>query len=138
MKHIANLFILLWVLPLHAAIIDNDTYTTVNGLDWLDLSITNNMSTAEALSNYSDYSLPTKDQYVAMMTEFYSFSGNTIAGVSSTVSFIDHGDYLYTETRAADYGDNDFSRLFGLTFIDDSSGYVTGRWGFMTTMVRLK
>lgn len=36
----------------HATIIDNNHYTTINGLDWLDWSITRGLTQTEALNKY--------------------------------------------------------------------------------------
>ena len=60
MKFFATVALICWVIPVSATIIDNGDYTTINGLDWLDLSATINMSVSDALAANSSYKLATK------------------------------------------------------------------------------
>lgn len=53
-----------------ATIIDNGSYTTVNGIDWLDLSSTKAMSVDMALTANSGWRVATKAEFQAMFAEF--------------------------------------------------------------------
>ena len=54
-----------------ASIIDNGDYTTVNGTDWLDWSLTEGMSQAHALAQFTDYRTATLTEMVDMMNTMY-------------------------------------------------------------------
>lgn len=93
-------------------ITDNNTYTTVNGTDWLDLSATDGMTVASALAANSGWTLATYTQYQSMFAEFVS-SPDFLLG--SNVSWTDNGSYLYQNAIDQNYQLNTFSQLFGLT-----------------------
>ena len=105
-----------------AAIIDNDWYTTVNGLDWMDLSLTDGMSVSEALTQYDDWSLANEIQFSNMFAEYYTVNPDTLLGVSSYA--IDWGvtdSYLTSSRQYSSYYNNTFQQHFGFTEITNSN-----------------
>jgi hypothetical protein len=56
----------------NAGIIDNGDYTTVDGLDWLDWTLTLNLTQTEALSDNIDWRTATSYEMKAMMSEFFN------------------------------------------------------------------
>ena len=104
-----------WVLPSYATIVDNGQYTTVNGHDWLDLSLTDGLSISEALIENPLYELANKAQFTAMFSEFYTTSPDTALGVTNGFTFVQDGGQLRLISTNWDYQNNLFQQLFGLT-----------------------
>ena len=105
-----------------AEIIDNDWYTTVNGLDWMDLSLTDGMSVSEALTQYDDWSLANEIQFSNMFAEYYTVNPDTLLGVNS--AYIDWGvtdSYLYSLKEYRSYYNNTFQSHFGFTEVTNSN-----------------
>ena len=61
----------------NAQVIDNDTYTTVNGLDWLDWSFTIDLTQEEAVNEFNKegygnaFRLATHDEAIGMLEGIY-------------------------------------------------------------------
>lgn len=110
----------------NALIVDNGDWTidTASGLDWLDLTFTDDMSVDEALSTFANdgWQLATEEQFHLMFDQFVGPSGgNVIHGYTGTYAELSPG-----QERISSYGDNIyrnnlFQSLFGYTFIENSS-----------------
>jgi len=101
-----------------ATIIDNGNYTTVNGVDWLDLTETKGMSVNEALTLFSNdgWAVATNAEFSNMYDSFYDWDADTILGVTSEVQFgTGFPQYSDTYSKGADYYDESFSEFFGTT-----------------------
>ena len=124
-------------------IIDNGSFTTVNELDWLDLTATQGLSVSQALANNSGWELATKTQFYNMYYEFFNFKNDEVLGVNSSVDWIHvAGGEKLTLEEGSDYASNSFSEFFGITasgsysdylysyslgkYLADSGDYVTG------------
>lgn len=83
-------------------IIDNESYTTINGLDWLDWSYTQGMTQQEALtqfgSGYGAYRIATHDEAMSMLDAiYYDLYETTIswAGKTELNAYDTHDDINY-------------------------------------------
>jgi len=147
-KILITLLFTCWALQSHATIVDNGTYTTVNGLDWLDLTRTNNKTLDEALFDNPGWVLATKSQYQSMMSQFYTIfhdeqieddnkyinytAPGTILGVPGEVTWkentwwggISHHAKRY---RTEDFKTNLFNEYFGLTHADSGPSIFTNQ-----------
>ena len=131
---IAILFFSLISIQSNATIIDNGDYTTINGLDWLDLSFTANMTIDDALAFNTSYSLATNTQYQDMISEFYSLTPNSLVGVDSTLYMTDFDSYIKANTSwMGDLERFDYFDTFGSTF-SKTSADMSWRysWGYYT------
>ena len=88
----------------NAGIIDNGSYTTVDGLDWLDFSATINMTQAEALAANSGWRAASMYEAMSMMDTFFGRELVYTEGLSAYEFFVDG-----IETA------NMFGPLFGAT-----------------------
>jgi len=123
-----------WVLPLHATIIDNGTYTTVNGLDFMDLIETTDKSIEQAETIYPDWHvashLEMQHLYQAFFT--YNLSGpDSILGVESPVNMSDdiNAPQWNTEFADSDYASMLFHEYFGVTdggWLENTIGIEVG------------
>lgn len=121
----------------NAALIDNGTYTTddITGLNWLDLSITGNMTMSEALDSQSGWRFATNTEIVNLFnTIFDGYYDNTIDGKSDTdPSLSPPYDPVFTAPYAGHVEDATlFNDLFGpvRTQVFSSDLFVYGTWGF--------
>ena len=98
-----------------ATIIDNDTYTTVNGLDWLDLSRTDGLTEAQitADATLDGWVYASDEQYDALLLEFFNLDSDF-----SRVNGVDRNSVI------------SFTNLFGVTDvffgITNSQGWLYG------------
>ena len=127
-----------------AGIIDNGSYTTIDGIDWLDLSasVGTRLTDIGATFGADGWELATKAQTDAMFSQFFSLSATSpgVTGVSSPVSWI-HGvsgigtttgvSFTGAGSNSSDYDDNLFQQLFGATdTFSTSLGASTSSYGF--------
>ena len=101
------------------SIIDNGTYTTINGLDWLDLSATDELTMSEALAQNPTYRMATKDEFEVMLSLFYSVENNLFDGQVVTSWNLANTAYGFFDGYIDDsptFGDNTYISLFGTTF----------------------
>jgi len=104
-----------WVLPLQATIVDNGAYTTINGLDWLDLTVTGGDTLPEALVANPGWVLATRAQYLDMISYFYTVSPDTVLGVTDPISFMSNAIGLVSDMLdTSSYMQNMFQVLFGV------------------------
>lgn len=115
------------VLSAQASIVEIGNYQRINGLDWLDLSVTDEMSYSEVQNGFSGWTLATHDQYTAMFSEFETVGDDRISNISS--SSIDNNSAGFEEiitNYTIGLGNqiyDDFGRIFGYTFEDSEFGY---------------
>lgn len=113
----------------NATLIDRGsiTYDDVNQMEWLDLSLTDDMQPGIALSRYSadGWTIATKDQYQTMFDSFFT-------------GFIDDG--AWSQTVATDttlYSQiQEFNNLFGLT-VESTAGRTSYGFYMEGSIVRL-
>ncbi len=106
-------------------IIDNGSFTTVNELDWLDLTATQGLSVSQALANNSGWELATKTQFYSMYYEFFNFRNDEVLGVSSSVDWTNVASGVkLTFEENSDYASNSFSEFFGITVSGSYSDYL--------------
>ena len=125
-RYILGAFTLAFASVSNALIIDKGDWTTetTSGLDWLDLTFTDDMSVDEALSTFANdgWQLATEEQFHFMFDQFVGPSGdNAIHGYTGTYAELSPG-----QERISSYGDNIyhnnlFQSLFGYTFIEDNN-----------------
>lgn len=101
---------------------DHSDYTTINGLDWLDLTATNGLSITEALTQNPGYRLPTSLEFSAMLNHFYSTANMTFDG--EYVGYWQYGGrgHYFAEKGDAQFHSNTFYNLFGIT----TNSYIEG------------
>jgi len=118
-----------------ATVIDNDTYTTVNGLDWLDWSFTSELTQKEAIETYDKsgygnaFRLATHEEAIAMLETVFI---NTYKDIDGREGIPWNGDNIVLHQDA--YGAEftiDFLDLFGTSNSPDpfsgrfrSYGYI--------------
>ncbi|MEJ2622912.1 MAG: hypothetical protein P8163_22570, partial [Candidatus Thiodiazotropha sp.] len=131
MKQLLGLFLVVFLgisTNVNAIIIDNGGYTTVNDLDWLDLSFTVNRTIDQALMENPDYTLATASQFWSMWSEFDTSGDDELFGETAD-SVSRNGN---TETFVAadtSWNNNLFFNLFGVTY-----DYVIGPNGMRGAM----
>lgn len=124
-----------------ATVIDNDTYTTVNGLDWLDWSFTSELTQEEAIETFDKagygnaFRLATHEEAIAMLETVFI---NTYKDIDGRKGIPWNGDniVLHQDTYGAEFT-IDFLNLFGTSNSPDpfsgkfrSYGYINdGAYG---------
>ncbi len=98
-----------------ALIIDNGSYTTVNDLDWLDLTFTENRTPEQALLENPDYTLATASQFWSMWSEFDTAGDGVLFGETANSISIGGNTEIFTATGTSWYN-NPFFFLFGVTY----------------------
>ena len=90
----------------NAGIIDNGNYTTINGLDWLDWTLTLNLSQTEALTDNIGWRTATLYEMQTMMSEFFNHPliWNINGSAENSDEVVDLAEYQIN-----------FSKLFGIT-----------------------
>jgi len=102
----------------NATIIDNGNYTTVNGYDWLDLSVTDGMRIDHALATNEGWSLATKDQYQSMFAEFETARDGWFLSDWEASTTIEGSQFTIHYSSLPRITSNQFSDLFGVTYSD--------------------
>lgn len=117
---------ILFAPAVNAAIIDNDEYTTIDGLDWLDLSLTDGKTLGDAFNLYSDYRVATEAEYQSMWANFDTFGDDEIFATKADryVNFASSG-YEYFKEYDSGWSTNEFFNLFGITNTVFSSSAFT-------------
>lgn len=124
LKHILIFIALAFSLSInsaHAILIDRGTvtYDTATNLEWLDLSLTDDLQPGEAVLRYRDqgWSIATGDQYRTMFDSFFTDYVDDIPGIGLMTVTTDSIQYAQLQ---------EFMNLFGLTaegqFIRGTSG----------------
>jgi hypothetical protein len=99
----------------NAIIIDNGSYTTVNDLDWLDLSFTTNRTIGQALLENPDYTLATASQFWSMWSEFDTSGDDELFGETAD-SVSRNGNTEMFAATGSSWNNNIFFNLFGVTY----------------------
>jgi hypothetical protein len=99
----------------NAIIIDNGSYTTVNDLDWLDLSFTTNRTIDQALLENPDYTLATASQFWSMWSEFDTVGDNELFGQTASTVTRTGNTEVFSAVDSSWYN-NSFFYLFGVTY----------------------
>lgn len=137
MKNILATIVLFgFVFNANAALIDNGDWTTddINGLDWLDLSITDGQSYNLATSLNTGWSYATNTQVVDLFDQLFSgyydtsglgFSSSGYAGANVYAGYTDQNSDvdLSQELFGYTYINNNFDFSFG--FFKDENGKLT-------------
>lgn len=110
----------------HAVLIDHGDYTTIDGLDWLDLSLTDGMTLNEALIAYSGYQVASAEQYASMWAQFDTVGDSTIFGVDAS-SYSNSTGLGYETFRSynSNWAGNQFFDLFGITHSQFGSAFTS-------------
>ncbi|MCG7982938.1 MAG: PEP-CTERM sorting domain-containing protein [Candidatus Thiodiazotropha lotti] len=114
-----------------ALIIDNGSYTTVNDLDWLDLTFTENRTVEQALLENPDYTLATVSEFWSMWSEFDTAGDDVLFGETADAVSTSGNTEIFTATGSSWYN-NPFFFLFGVTY-DQVAGTTNfrGSLGFV-------
>jgi hypothetical protein len=118
MKKLLGLFLVAFLgisTNANAIIIDNGSYTTVNDLDWLDLSFTVNRSIDQALLENPDYTLATASQFWSMWSEFDTSGDNQLFGETADSVSRNGNTEIFAVTDSS-WNNNPFFNLFGVTY----------------------
>ena len=119
----------------HAKVIDNDTYTTVNGLDWLDWSFTSELTQEEAIekfdkSGYSNaFRLATHDEAIAMLETLFIETYKSIDGREG-IPWNGDNIVLHQDVYGAEFT-IDFLDLFGTSNSPDSYSGKFRSYGYI-------
>ena len=105
-KAASVLIILLSSNTVSATIIDNGDYTTVNGVDWLDWSLTANMTQSDALAQHTSYRTATLNEVISMMSTMWD----------RTFNFDPDGVEEYVPHYMDDHYVSQFNQLFSGSF----------------------
>lgn len=108
-----------------ARIVDHGTYTEIDGLDWLDLSLTTGLSLQNALDENPGWTVATKSQYQSMFANFEIFGDGLYDGEASNETR-DSRQFTIHQLAADGIIQNQFSDLFGNTFTHESYLYSWG------------
>ncbi|WP_025563555.1 hypothetical protein [Psychromonas sp. SP041] len=119
----------------HAKVIDNDTYTTVNGLDWLDWSFTSELTQEEAIETFDKsgygnaFRLATHDEAIAMLETLFI---ETYKGIDGREGIPWNGDniVLHQDVYGAEFT-IDFLDLFGTSNSPDSYSGKFRSYGYL-------
>jgi hypothetical protein len=106
-------------------IIDNGTYTTIDGIDWLDLTMTEELKISVALANNPGWEIATKSQFQNMFSNFEIFGDGLFDGETSIEDRQINGITKHTVT-STDYISNSFTDLFGDT--SANTGIISLGW----------
>jgi hypothetical protein len=121
----------IFLAPAQAAFIDNGIFTTdtVSGLDWLDLSVTENMTMVDALSTNSGWQFATNAEVEDIFWQLFDgYFDNLPSGAS-------HDEFPSYADQREDV--DAFGALFGFTEISgekDSLGLYIDEDGFVRAM----
>ncbi|MCG7994969.1 MAG: PEP-CTERM sorting domain-containing protein [Candidatus Thiodiazotropha taylori] len=114
-----------------ALIINNGSYTTVNDLDWLDLTFTENRTVEQALLENPDYTLATASQFWSMWSEFDTAGDNVLFGQTASSVSTSGNTEIFTAAGSSWYN-NPFFFLFGITYQEVSgTNNMRGSLGFV-------
>ncbi|MCG7898815.1 MAG: PEP-CTERM sorting domain-containing protein [Candidatus Thiodiazotropha lotti] len=118
-----------------ALIINNGSYTTVNDLDWLDLTFTENRTVEQALLENPDYTLATASQFWSMWSEFDTSGDNVLFGQTANSVSTSGNTEIFTATGSSWYN-NPFFFLFGITYEETvGTNNMRGSLGFVDDQV---
>ena len=129
----------------HALIIDEDpsnsTYTRIGGLDWLDLSLTTNMSYNTAISTTPGWRAATNDEVVGLFSDAFSLDLNTkftwvtlesVVEEVNTFNYLFDANTTFIEGNAYAYGyyldEDDILRMMGSTIFEGKAGVFGPEW----------
>jgi len=118
-----------------ATVIDNDTYTTVNGLDWLDWSFTSDLTQEEAIKTFDKpgygnaFRLATHEEAIAMLETVFI---NTYKDIDGREGIPWNGDniVLHQDVYGAEFT-IDFLDLFGTSNSPDSYSGKFRSYGYI-------
>ncbi|MCG8487164.1 MAG: PEP-CTERM sorting domain-containing protein [Chromatiales bacterium] len=114
-----------------ALIINNGSYTTVNDLDWLDLTFTEGRTVEQALLENPDYTLATASQFWSMWSEFDTAGDSVLFGQTADSVSRSGNTEIFTATGSSWYN-NPFFFLFGVTYEEVAgTNNMRGSLGFV-------
>ena len=109
-------------------VVETDNYNTINGLDWLDLDVTDGMSVDEALFAWGEWRLATESEYSEMFGRFSTVGDGTFLGREATkeIRVNDEYDDTYYVGGLGDL--NVFGETFGITASIDNAYRSYGKY----------
>lgn len=113
----------------NASVIQTGNYNTINGLDWLDLSVTEGLSYTEAIDMNPDFRIANYSEYQEMYALFETVGDNRF--ITSNVTgegVIDSssGGFVVFQSSGdrSDWVNNFFTEVFGKTYFVEISPYT--------------
>jgi len=126
-KHVIILLSILMSSNINASILDNNNYTTIDGLDWLDLSATGGLTLEKSLDENLGWRIATKNEFDSMFSYFFSAPDSFLLGSTVTDwedAYNDETSYVNYQLNS-DFYENTFTQLFGMSYdgLTEREGY---------------
>ncbi len=107
--------LLLSPLNLHATIIQTGNVNEIDGVKWLDLSVTSGLSLNQALSSYDGFRVASNEEFNFMFSSFVDPNDQLFVDVASESHTIDSKGNIRHENVSGNTYSNSFFDTFGLT-----------------------
>lgn len=98
-----------------AAIIQTGNVNEIDGVKWLDLSVTSGLSLNEVMTSYDGYRVASKEEFNFLFSSFVDPKDQLFVDISSESQLVDSKGNIRHENVSGNTYTNSFYDIFGLT-----------------------